>query len=51
MKSRYADAIIPDIDGKPYFVEPHISQMTMAELLDKLAANGVQVMDYTGRYL
>ncbi|KAI0068847.1 Clavaminate synthase-like protein [Artomyces pyxidatus] len=36
----YADAIASGPDGKKYFVEPHVSQMTMASLLRNLNATG-----------
>jgi hypothetical protein len=40
MISRRADAVTQGPDDKLYFVEPHIEQMTMQDLLTKLADKG-----------
>ncbi|KAJ3559205.1 hypothetical protein NP233_g11324 [Leucocoprinus birnbaumii] len=35
-----ADAVTRGLDDKPYFVEPHVEQMSMQELLSRLADQG-----------
>ncbi|KDQ64509.1 hypothetical protein JAAARDRAFT_145309 [Jaapia argillacea MUCL 33604] len=43
-----ADAIAADEQGKLYFVEPHVQQMTMAELLSKLSSSWVRPSEASG---
>ncbi|ESK96003.1 jmjc domain-containing protein 7 [Moniliophthora roreri MCA 2997] len=45
-----ADAIAPGLDGKLYFAEPYVQQMSMSSLLSKLSENPDELKGQTETY-